>query len=106
VNVVLDLVDPPERLADAYRVDVRVIVWHKEDVLKVPVSAIFRTGSGWAVFTFRNGKALRKNVEIGHRGLSEVEITKGLSTGEEIVMHPSSDMSDGARVLVSRTLRE
>ncbi len=45
VNVILDFADPHEAwsaLGDGYRVETRVIVWQSADVLKVPVSALFR----------------------------------------------------------------
>ena len=51
VNVIADLDEVPATLGDGYRVQVRVVVWEAEDVLKVPVGSLFRNGEGWAVFT-------------------------------------------------------
>ena len=50
VNVIADFVDPPGALGDAYRVEARVVLWSGEDILKVPVSALFRRGESWNVF--------------------------------------------------------
>ena len=52
VNVVVDFTNPAEaaRLGDGYRVEVRIVLWQEDDVLKVPVGALFRQGDGWAVF--------------------------------------------------------
>src|SRR4030095_12373918 len=51
VNVVIDFTDPAAavRLGDGYRVEVRVVQWKDDDVLKVPVGTLFRQGDGWAV---------------------------------------------------------
>lgn len=49
VNVVIDFVDPRaawEELGDGYRVEIRVVVWSEEGVVKVPTSALFRRPSG------------------------------------------------------------
>jgi HlyD family secretion protein len=51
VNVIIDFDDPPEawkKLGDGFRVEVAIEVWGAEDVLTVPVSAVFRHGDTWA----------------------------------------------------------
>jgi len=54
-NVVLDFLEGSDKLEDAYRVEVRVITWESPDVLKVPSSAVFRSGTSWAVFKVYKG---------------------------------------------------
>ena len=52
VNVIIDFVDVREAwaaLGDGYRVEVRVIIWDAESVLKTPTSSLFRVGENWAV---------------------------------------------------------
>jgi HlyD family secretion protein len=102
VNVIADFVDPPGALGDAYRVEARVVLWSGKDVLKVPVSALFRRGEAWSVFVVEGGRARVRTVEIGHRGTLEVEIAKGLSAGERVVRHPSNDVADGGRVRMAK----
>jgi HlyD family secretion protein len=98
VNVISDFVDPPGPLGDGYRVETRIVVWSGEKVLKVPQSALFRSGQGWSVFAIEGGRAKRRNVEIGQRNESEAQILRGLADGEEVILHPSNEVSDGARV--------
>ncbi|HSK77010.1 MAG TPA: HlyD family efflux transporter periplasmic adaptor subunit, partial [Thermoanaerobaculia bacterium] len=43
VNVIADLVDPPGRLGDRYRVEARIVLWEEKNVLKIPAGALFRT---------------------------------------------------------------
>ena len=98
VNVISDFVDPPGLLGDGYRVETRTVIWSGEKVLKVPQSALFRQGSGWSVFAIDGGRAKRRDVEIGHRNQTEVEILSGFGVGEEVILHPSNQLNDGARV--------
>ena len=102
VNVIADFVDPPGPLGDAFRVEARVVLWSADDVLKVPVSALFRRGEAWSVFVVEGGRARVREIELGHRGALEAEVAKGLRAGEQVVRHPSNEVADGARVTVAR----
>ena len=97
-NVVGDFVDPPGPLGDGYRVEARIIIWEAEKVLKTPSSALFRYGEGWSVFVVENGKAVRREVEIGHRGQLEAEVLSGIEEGAAVVVHPTNEIADGASV--------
>jgi HlyD family secretion protein len=98
VNVVIDFVDPPGPLGDGYRVEARIIIWQSGDVLKLPASALFRHGDGWAVFTVENGRARLREVKIGHRNASEAEILSGIDAGSPVVLHPTNEIREGIRV--------
>jgi HlyD family secretion protein len=98
VNVVGDFVDPPDGLGDGYRIEARIVVWQAEDVLRVPTSALFRHGEGWAVFVVDGAVARRREVEVGERGPFAAEVKAGLEAGERVVLHPSDRLRDGVRV--------
>ena len=101
VHVTIDFVDPPKtwsQLGHDYRVIVHVTTWSAEDALTVPVTALFRTGDDWAVFTIENGRARTTVVKIGHRNSRMAEILAGLSVGSQVILHPSDRISDGTRV--------
>lgn len=98
VNVIADFVDSPDGLADGYRVETRIVTWEGQDVRKIPGSATFREGETWRVFVIERGRARRKTVEIGHRNQTEVEILRGLTEGENVILHPSNQLKDGVRV--------
>jgi HlyD family secretion protein len=102
VNVIANFVDPPGALGDAFRVEDRLVLWSGEDILKVPVSALFRRGESWNVFVVERGRARWREVEIGHRSARKVEIAKGLNVGEQVIHHPSNDIDEGRRVRVAR----
>lgn len=98
VNVVMDFVDPPGRLGDGYRVDVRIIVWEANDVLTVPASALFRRGQGWSVFVVEKRRARARDIEVGHHNALQAEVLNGLNGGTEVILHPGNQISEGARV--------
>jgi HlyD family secretion protein len=101
VRVTVDLVDPPEvwsRLGHDYRVVVHVTTWSADDVLTVPVGALFRKGDDWAVFVVRDGRARVAPIKIGHRNNRAAEVLSGLAAGDEVVLHPSDRVSEATPV--------
>jgi HlyD family secretion protein len=101
VLVISDITSPREeweRLGDGYRVEASFILWHGQDVLQVPSSAVFRHGGGWAVYVVDGDTAVLRPVTPGRRTGLEVEISDGLNAGDEVVVHPSDQVSDGVRI--------
>ncbi|HVZ64028.1 MAG TPA: efflux RND transporter periplasmic adaptor subunit [Lacunisphaera sp.] len=101
VNVVADFTSPREQwqnLGDNYRVEARVIVWQSERVLKVPVSAVFRRGSGWSAYVVRDGRAVLVPVDAGRSSGTETQVTAGLKEGDEVILYPGDRVADGQRV--------
>ncbi|MEX2570035.1 MAG: efflux RND transporter periplasmic adaptor subunit [Gemmatimonadota bacterium] len=104
VNVIGDLTDPPPELGDGYRVEARIVVWEADDVVKVPTSALFRSGSEqWAVFVVEGGQALERRVEIGRQAAAEAEVLDGLAPGERVILFPSDQLSEGTPVTPAST---
>lgn len=102
VNVIADFVDPSESqdaLGDGYRVEARIVIWESEDVLKVPVSALFRNGQDWAVFLVAEGRAVLKPVKIGQWGDLEAEVLDGLTPNDPVIVHPSDKIREGVAVV-------
>jgi HlyD family secretion protein len=101
VKVILDFTGPPQEwqeLGHGYRVIARVVVWHSDDVLKVPLGALFREGDNWAVFIVQGGRSQRRTVKIGERNLHAARVIEGLRAGDQVVLHPSDRVHDGAAV--------
>ena len=98
VRVIGDLVEGSPSLGDAYRIEARIVVWTGESALRIPVSALFRSDGGWAVYAVEDGRAARKPVEIGHRSPLEAEVLSGLDEGARVILHPSNRIEEGVRV--------
>lgn len=98
VNVIIDFTDEPtawQRLGHGFRVETRVVLWQGEDVLKLPLTALFRNGDDWSVFVEEDGRARRRRVTLGRRTNFEAEIVEGLEEGERVVLHPSDRVVEG-----------
>jgi len=104
VNVIVNFADSSDavRLGDGYRVEVRIVLWKDDNVIKVPVGALFRQGEGWAVFVVEEGRVRRQTVQLGQRNENVGQITGGLEAGATIVLHPPDTLMDGARVTVKQ----
>ncbi|MDH3231630.1 MAG: HlyD family efflux transporter periplasmic adaptor subunit [Alphaproteobacteria bacterium] len=102
VNVLIDFADSPDRWRDlghGYRVEAHIVVWRGEDVLKLPLGALFRDGERWAVFVAEAGRAQLRHVEIDHANGREAQITAGLAAGDTVILHPSDLIAGGVRIV-------
>jgi RND family efflux transporter MFP subunit len=74
------------------------IIFNKiENVLKIPATALVTDSTNY-VWTIKNGMAKKVNVEIGGSNADEIQITAGLTEGEEIISQPSPTLKEGQRV--------
>ena len=101
VNVIIDFDDPTaaqRALGDGYRVEVRIVEWQDDNVVKVPTGSLFRQQEGWAVFVVDDGRARLQRVSLGQRNPIEAQIVEGLSAGQAVVLHPPDTLVDGTTV--------
>jgi len=101
VNVVLDFVSGPEAWRDlghAFKVTVRIITSDRDDVLRIPLGALFRHDQDWAVYTKQDGQAKLTPVKLGKFSLTHAEALAGIMQGDLVVMFPSDQISDSIAV--------
>jgi HlyD family secretion protein len=106
VRTTIDFAEPSDawsRLGHDYRVIVHVLTWSADDVLTVPVGALFRNGSDWAVYKVKDGRARMTVVRVGHRNAQTAEVLSGLAAGDRVVLHPSDRVRDGSAVAQRET---
>ncbi len=107
VNVIVDFEDVQqawEALGDGYRVEVRIVIWESNNVLKVPTSSLFRNGEQWAVYQpDAEGLVVLQEVKIGQRNAREAQVVEGLQEGATVLAYPSDKITEGIMV-VERTL--
>lgn len=102
VDAYFTLVTPHEQrpnLGDGFAVFLRIVEWRGDDVLQVPLSAVFRDGAGWGVFVMTDGIAEQRKVTLGRRNGQVTEVQSGLEPGERVVTHPSDAISDGINLV-------
>ena len=101
VDVIIDLTDPKEQwtsLGHGYQVEASVILWHEKDVLKLPITSLFRENGEWSVFVVEDNRAKLKQVSIGKRNAYEAQILEGIEPGEQVILHPSNQIKQGILV--------
>jgi HlyD family secretion protein len=57
VNVIGDFLADPRGLGDRYRVEVRVVLWRADSVLRAPASALYRLDEQWYAFVVERGRS-------------------------------------------------
>jgi HlyD family secretion protein len=103
VHVILEIVDPPARwigLGHEYRVFASIVIWESENVLQVPLSALFRKDGNWAIFKITSRLAQLTPIKVGEMNSNSAQVLNGLNENETIIVHPSDLVNDGAKVEV------
>lgn len=79
--------------------EVTLVTGSRSGVVVVPKDAL-TDGSGPAVFVVENGKAVKREVEVGLEGESSLEIRKGVKAGDQVVVFGIYGLKDGSPVEV------
>ena len=87
----------PEMSVKANFVEGRV-VRNDDSRLFVPAKAILHEGGNSYVWTLRNGVAKRVSVMQGRENQNGVEVLRGLSDGDVLIIAPPAQLSDDQRV--------
>ncbi len=101
VNVLVDILNPPERwsgLGDAYQVDTKIEVFAKDDVTIVPTGALFRRADDWNVFVVEDGRAQVRPVALLRRSSRTAAVSSGVRPGETVIVYPNDRITPGVRV--------
>jgi len=85
-------------LGDGYRVEIRVVVWQRDGILKVPTASLFRRSDQWALFVADTGRARMRTITIGERNGAEAQVLSGLEEAERVVRFPPDTLRDGQRI--------
>ncbi len=87
------------RLGHGYQIDATIVLWRKDDTLRVPIGALFRgRDGGWRVFVAEAGRARERSVTLGHINDEYGEVLSGLNEGEAVVLNPGNALRDGGRI--------
>ncbi|MBT4934993.1 MAG: HlyD family efflux transporter periplasmic adaptor subunit [Rhodospirillaceae bacterium] len=102
VNIIIDFTGNSEHtiaLGHGFRVEAHIREWREEDVLQVPIGALFRDGDDWAVFIDNEGTAKLTKITIGHRNGRTAEVLAGLDEGTRVISHPSDRVTDNIDIV-------
>ncbi len=94
--------ETPQNLRQSQRVSTRLILDRRTNVLKLPRGPFLESGGGRLAYVVVNGVAQQKPVEVGAVSVSEVEVVRGVSEGDEVVLSDTSVFEGAKSVLVRR----
>lgn len=89
VEVLLSISDPDGRLSNSDFVSATVPLGGEKTVVSIPRSALLKTTDGDFVYTVSGEAFTRAAVKLGAVNAEFAEITDGLYTGDQVVVHPA-----------------
>ncbi len=98
VNVIGDIADPPAGLGAQYRVQAAIQTWSGDNVLKIPLGAVFRSQGEWHTFVIDKGIARQQPLQLGQRSREFAEVAAGVIEGQQVILYPSDLIEDGVKV--------
>ncbi|MDH5741421.1 MAG: efflux RND transporter periplasmic adaptor subunit [Nitrospira sp.] len=98
MTVEVDLPNRDRRLKGGMFARVEVLVGTHHQALQIPIDAVSRLEEAQYVYIVQDGKARRVDVEIGARHGDHVEITKGLTGNEAVIVSGKDLVHDGTPV--------
>ena len=98
MTVEIDLPNKDRRLKGGMFARVEVMVGTHRQAVQIPIDAVSRLEDTQYVFVVREGKTQRVNVAIGMRNDNRVEITRGLTGDETVIVSGKDLVHDGTPV--------
>ncbi|WP_315386860.1 efflux RND transporter periplasmic adaptor subunit [uncultured Stenotrophomonas sp.] len=90
----------PQGLRQSQRMQARVVLDTRRNVIKVERGPFVEQGNGQA-YVMDGGTAVRRPVQLGVSSLGEVEILSGLQPGDRVVVSGSDLFGDAERVSIN-----
>lgn len=98
VDVLIDITNADSQLKPGLNADVSIET-ATADAIVLPYEAIRQDSRNQEyVFVVRSGRACRQNIVTGTEHADDVEITSGISRGDEVIVSPPSSLQSGQPV--------
>jgi len=91
-----------EALQSGMKVKLTLLKNKADNVLTLPISAVMYSGNDAYIYLYREGKAVKKNVNVGIYDSDYIEIKDGINTSDKVISTWSNELYDGAEVLLSQ----
>ncbi len=98
MTVEVDLPNTDRRLKGGMFARVEVMVGTHHQALQIPIDAVSRLENSQYVFVVEGRQARRVEIEIGVRQGNQIEITKGLTGSEDVIVSGKDLVHDGTPV--------
>lgn len=95
----IDILDSVENLKIDFDVDVDILLGNVDNALRIPIESVKNDKSGKnLVYTNENGVAKEKEVKLGLKSDTQVQIVEGLTEGDKVVLNPSATLKNGDKI--------
>ncbi len=92
----------PRGLKQNQRVDIRLILSARRDVLKAPRGPFLESFGGRQAYVLEDGVAVLRPIRVGAVSVTEVEVVSGLEEGDQIVLSDLSALRGVERILLRK----
>ncbi len=100
-EITADILEAPlglQKLGSNFHLDVTIEIEKIQNVLKVPMGALFRSGDVWSVYQIIESRAVEKNVILKDRSNEEAIVDKGLREDDIVILFPGDLVRNGTSV--------
>lgn len=98
VKVRIRLDEEIQNLKPGYDVEIRIITDSRNNTLLVNKKAVFQYQGNDSVFVNENGMAKLRPIKTGLESDKQIEVLRGLSEGEVVILSPNEEIQDGTRI--------
>jgi len=102
----LELDNPSEEILPGMFVSADVVKKTEHHVIGVPFYSVISRNDHQYVFVEENGKAVKREVQLGIMEKWLVQITHGLQTGNRLIVEGHRDVEDGQEVNVVQVIKK
>ena len=102
MRVEFDVPNRQHRLRPGMTASLSLELQRFDNAITVPVSALHTQGKSRTVFVVEQGKAIQRQVRTGLESPEWIQVTEGLSGGEEVIVASSTSLTNDAKVKVSQ----
>jgi len=99
LGIEISIIDSAPALKIDFDVDVDILVEKVADAIKIPSEALkVEKGGKNFIYVVEETIVHERNVNVGTQSDTEVQVTKGVKTGEKVILNPSTSIKEGTKV--------
>jgi RND family efflux transporter MFP subunit len=96
----IDVPNPDGALNPGIYCTVELLIPQKTPSLRIPAEAVVFNQDGLHVDVVENGTVHQRKISIARDFGTSVEVHEGVKVGDQVVLNPSVDLTDGAKVAI------
>jgi multidrug efflux pump subunit AcrA (membrane-fusion protein) len=96
----IDVPNPDGALNPGIYCTVELKIPQKTPSLRIPAEAVVFNQDGLHVDVVENGTVHQRKISIARDFGTSVEVHEGVKVGDQVVLNPSVDLTDGAKVAI------